>query len=830
MKKIIQILILCFTFTTILNASKTILFDNESNLFLTQEEKDYLKNKQSIKIANSEDLPPFNFNENGIPKGYSIEYMNLVGKILNIKIDYVSDRTWNEYLLMLKNKEIDIIPHVAVNNERKEYIDFTNFNHIEYTTGMAIEKNSDIKSLEDLRYKITAVANNSFIHNFLKKKYPSNSLLLISSSAKALDAVSLNQAHAVIGSLPTLNYYIQKNWLTNIKIVNIDNSEISAKTSLPMGVPKGETILKSILEKVDLAISYNEIANLKQKWMNSNTYSNELSKDEVKYLKDKKTIKMCVLPDWLPFENIDENGKHGGIGADVIKKVEKYIETPIELVLTKEWSSSLQNIRDRKCDILPVAMNVPSRRDSMNFTLPYFSEPFVVATKNDKLFIKSSEDLNGKKIGIVKSYAFIEVLKAKNPLIEIISVKNPKEGLQKVSDGELFGYVDTMPTIGYEIQKYGMVDLKIAGKLEFDITLSIASRNDEIFLNSIMQKSLDSINKDEMRTIVGKWIEVKVAQEFNYTILWQITGFFLFIVLAVLYKNRAVILLNRELIKIKNEIEEQQKMVDKYVLILSTNTKGIITDVNEAFCRATGYTKDELINQKYTILRKYDKNDNTFIEIKKFISTNKSWSGEIKNIKKNQEDIWFNMYIEPIIKNNNIIGFRTISENITDKKRIEELSVTDKLTGLSNRLKLDEIMLIKIEEFRRHKIDFSIIVIDIDNFKEVNDNYGHDIGDYVLQTIAKILRDNTRKIDIVGRWGGEEFLIICSNTNLQNATILAENLRKIIKNIKFNKIGHKTVSLGLAQYKEDDDFKTIFKRADEALYKAKTTGKDKVCF
>ena len=117
-----------------------------NKLNLTKEEKEYLKNKKILTVANLEELPPFNFNENGIPKGYSVDYMNLVGEYLDIEIDFISNRSWNEYLLMLKNKEIDIVPHVAVNEERKEYIDFTNFNHIEYTTGMAIEKNSEIKS------------------------------------------------------------------------------------------------------------------------------------------------------------------------------------------------------------------------------------------------------------------------------------------------------------------------------------------------------------------------------------------------------------------------------------------------------------------------------------------------------------------------------------------------------------------------------------------------------------------------------------------------------------------------------------------------------------
>jgi diguanylate cyclase (GGDEF)-like protein/PAS domain S-box-containing protein len=803
----------------------------DDSLFLSNEEKEYLKNKKVLTVANLGTLPPFNFYEDGTPKGYTVDYIKLMGKYLNIDIEFISNKSWDEYLRMLKDKNIDLIPHVAITKEREEYLSFTNFNHIEYITGMAIHKNSNIKSMEDLKDKIIAVANNTFLHTYLKNKFPNYSLLLTSSTAKALETLSLGQADAVIGSLPALNYYIEKNWLSNVKTINIDDFGDSIKTNLPMAVSKDNLILKSILEKVNSAIPPNEIRKLKQKWMNVSSNENikeKINIEEFNYLNKKKTIKMCVLPDWLPFEQIDERGNHKGIGADIMKTISKYIDTPIELVRTKQWIDSLENLRNRKCDILPVAMDIPSRKDYMNFTKPYVSEPFVIATKLDKLFIKDSSSLSNKKIGIVKNYAFIEILKQKNPLIEIVDVSTTKEGLERVSSGELFGYIDTMPTIGYGIQKYSMFDLKIAGKLEFNIELSIASRNDEPLLNTIMQKALDSISEEQKRTIIGKWIEIKVAQVFDYTILWQISALFLFIVLAVLYKNRAVILVNRELVKAKHEIEDQQKMVDKYVLILRTDISGIITDVNEAYCKVTGYSKEELIGKKHTIMQDPSMNNNVFDEMWNTISLNKTWSGEITNLKKDKTILSFNMYIEPIFKNSIKIGYRSICEDITDKRRIEELSITDKLTGLYNRLKLDEIMLIKVEEFKRYKVDFSVILIDVDDFKKVNDTYGHDIGDYVLKSIAKALKQNIRITDIVGRWGGEEFMIVCTNTNLKNTAILAENLRKKISKITFDKVGNKTISLGVSQFTKEDTINSIFKKADDALYKSKSSGKNKV--
>jgi len=814
LKFILSLFFVCFSFSAALE--------------LTPEETEYLKDKEALTVANLESFPPFNFYENKTPKGYTVDYMKLLGKHIGIKITFISKKSWNEYLNMLQNNKIEIIPHIARTQQREKLFEFTNFNHIEYTVGIAINKDHTIESMEDLKDKVIAVTNNSFLHLYLKKRFPNYSLLLTSSTAKAIEAVSLGQAQAVIGSLPALHYYIQKNWLSNIKTIIIKDFDRPIKTALPMAVGKDNFVLKSILEKAHEEISHSEVSQIKEKWMNLQKKESSLRAKEIAYLKEKKVIRMCVLPNWLPFEQIDENGEHKGIGNDIIKIISQYINTPIELFPTTKWAESLQNIRDRKCDILPVSMDVPSRRDSMNFTKPYVKEPFVIATKLDKVFIKDSEELSHKKVGVVKDYVFSDVLKAKNPSIKIVDVANTQEGLERVSSGELFGYIDTMPTIAYGIQKYSKYDLKIAGKLEFDILLSIASRNDEPILNTIMQKALDTISKEEKQKIVGKWIEIKVSQEFDYMLLWKISLVFLLIVFVILYKNRSVKIINRQLEKANFSIKEQQKMVNKYVLLVSTDTKGIITEVNDAYCNATGYTQKELIGYAHgQVMNNSSLNKEVFEQLWSDINCDKSWVGEISNYTKDQEKIIFNVTIEPIFEKGKKIGYKSIYSDITDKKRIEELSVTDALTKLYNRMKLDEIIVISVEKYKRDQTQFSIVLIDIDDFKSVNDIYGHDVGDYVLQKFASILTKQTRITDTVGRWGGEEFLIVC-DTDTKGATLIAEKLRKEIESTLLEKVQRKTISLGVAQFTDNDTINTLFKKADDALYKAKNSGKNRV--
>lgn len=163
------------------------------------------------------------------------------------------------------------------------------------------------------------------------------------------------------------------------------------------------------------------------------------------------------------------------------------------------------------------------------------------------------------------------------------------------------------------------------------------------------------------------------------------------------------------------------------------------------------------------------------------------------------------------------------------KNRFESMAITDKLTGLYNRYKFYLIATQEINRAKRTGRPFSIILFDIDRFKQINDRYGHDIGDYVLQTIAKILRRNLRAYDYIFRWGGEEFIVLAPETDAKNAMQLAQKIRTLIENYNFKTVGKVTVSLGVAQIdpENESNIDKVIKRADNALYISKKEGRNR---
>jgi len=161
-------------------------------------------------------------------------------------------------------------------------------------------------------------------------------------------------------------------------------------------------------------------------------------------------------------------------------------------------------------------------------------------------------------------------------------------------------------------------------------------------------------------------------------------------------------------------------------------------------------------------------------------------------------------------------------------KMLEQLAVTDQLTALYNRVRLDETIKQEMIRANRHSSTFGVILADIDLFKSVNDTYGHQVGDQTLVEIAQILKKYSREIDVVGRWGGEEFLIITPYTDTDGVITLAEKLRAHIEQHEFPVIKSKTVSFGVTVYRKEDTHQDLIARADKALYLAKENGRNRV--
>ncbi len=371
--------------------------------------------------------------------------------------------------------------------------------------------------------------------------------------------------------------------------------------------------------------------------------------------------------------------------------------------------------------------------------------------------------------------------------------------------------------------------------------LGLIDSNSKIDFNSFIYKSSSDLNFYKKSPDKSEIDYFKFFNNFYFKL-------FLFILILIIGISLYFRLKMEKLLKKKTtQLELQNKIFDENICSSKTDLDGYITDVSEAFCKLTGYTKEELISKKLSMLRDKSTPIELYKDLWLTISSGHIWRGEIKNRKKDGSEYYVNAIISPVFdQDKNIIAHESIIQDITLKKVLQEfntklesevekqtkelklLAVTDKLTGLYNRVKLDDELASNYEYYKKFKENFSIVMLDIDHFKAVNDTYGHQVGDTVLREMAMLIKDSIRSTDIIGRWGGEEFMLICPKTDSSNAYAVAQNIRENIQTHNFPRVGSLTISAGVSDIISNEDVNALVNSADSLLYDAKHNGRNVV--
>lgn len=302
--------------------------------------------------------------------------------------------------------------------------------------------------------------------------------------------------------------------------------------------------------------------------------------------------------------------------------------------------------------------------------------------------------------------------------------------------------------------------------------------------------------------------------------------------------EETVELRTQELRRTNDELRRYLDIVDNYIITSTTDRKGRITHVSDAFCRISGYTRKELIGSDHSIVRHPEMPSETYHTLWKTIESGKTWEGEIKNRDKSGKAYWIYAHISPVWNQaGEISGYTAIREDITDKKRVEEISNKDELTGLWNRRYFNNNVTRILSDALEQKLKVSFAVFDVDYFKQYNDTYGHVKGDDVLQKISAILaKPESSTVSTTSfRLGGEEFGVILSAEKEEIMHMAVEIMKSQITDLsiphKASPHGIVSISAGVclypgAQSQVDIDF--LYRSADEALYRAKGNGRNRV--
>ncbi|MFP8965791.1 diguanylate cyclase [Pokkaliibacter sp. CJK22405] len=672
---------------------------------LTEAEKVWLKKHGVIRVHNEMNWPPFNFNEGGTPTGFSIDYMNLLAAKLNMPIRYITGPEWDDFLQMIRNGSLDVMLNIVNTPGRREFMAFSD-PYITSPTGIFVTRdNTNIHSLDDLNGKTVAIPRGFFFEEILKKSYPRINLLLEEDALQNLESVAFGRADATIGEPGVMKYLIDTHFLTNIKLAG-QASDRRFTSDMSLGVAKDQTTLLDILQKAVRSVSAQELQQLYARWNLDATRQEQvvaLNEAETTYLSQLNTVRVCVNSRAMPYEGIDEAGVYEGISSELVKLLGKRLNIAFEAIPTGNFNTSVSALEAHVCDVMPMVLPQTAVDARLRDTKPYLNVPVVLATRTDEIFLGDTHQLAGKTIGYVPGIFSEERIHKRYPDLKLEALPSLKEGVAMLREGQVDGIMDTVAALAYGMQQNGWYDMRIAGRFDEPLILSMAFRSDDQLMQGIIQKSLNALGPDAPKSLYDQWVSIKYVQSVDYTWVWRGLLALGVVLVFLWYRNRQLSQFNR---------------------------------------------------------------------------------------------------------------------------RLEAIAVTDALTGIHNRKKLDEVLKSESERVERDGGTFSVILLDLDHFKKVNDAYGHQEGDAVLLVVCDAVRRAVSHRFTFGRWGGEEFMVICPDTPLLAAASAAEIIRREIMLAPQGAPGPQTASLGVGEYRRAEGVQSFLPRVDEALYEAKRQGRN----
>jgi len=426
-----------------------------------------------------------------------------------------------------------------------------------------------------------------------------------------------------------------------------------------------------------------------------------LTKSQQKWLSDHSPLRICINPNWMPYERYDR-GRYQGIIADYMQLIQQHLNTGTQLIQTQSWAQTLEKMLGGSCDLLTSAMQTPTNSQYLSFSRPYLSMPVVMAIHQDTDELSIEQLRPDQPLVFIRGSAMQDILATRYPTLSTRTVDSIREGLFMIDQGKAYGFVGTSAGIRVAMETHHIMGLKLSRSIHDNWDISIAVPSKDPTLVTILDSAIQSITPEEHQQILDRWITpTQPTVEFKY--LWQVIAF-----------ATAILM---------------------------------------------------LISYRYHVIRNYS-------------------------------------------------------------AKLELLAQRDPLTGLYNRNKMRELLDQLAATATRYNRPLSLIFMDIDHFKMINDQHGHNAGDDVLRETAKVMHDNLRQTDIAGRWGGEEFLILLPETTAENALESAEKLRQIISQHSFPGNLRETCSFGITAYYPGENTETFVDRADHAMYLAKGAGRN----
>ncbi|WP_102526063.1 transporter substrate-binding domain-containing protein [Shewanella sp. 10N.286.51.B7] len=687
----------------------------------------YRRESNGLLIAMQMNVEPFvDIGLDGLPHGLFVDLWRLWSEKTGISIDFIPS-DMNGSIELIKDGHADV--HIGYPESEEINTGLNRANHFYSVKSRFFSYNKEIKDISEIDGKrIGLFATSPYIIE-LRKVLPNAQIRYYDSMEQLIKASRDGDIAGFVAASAYTSHYLlhQKSWSEFYQYNKLDfGTQIYNLTNVE------DTELAERIANGFQLISDFEMAKLEQKWLLNKadrTFSTVdkqiyISNKDRKYLDSLGAIKLGYLTQWAPMEYQNELGEFSGINKEVIEIVTEQLGIDIIPVAYQQWDKLNKDLQNGSIHLVGSMANNKNREPALEFTEGYWPSPWAIATTLTQQPLFNLSQYNGKRIGVVKGYNLINILRQQFPGLEIVQVDNTQRGLQAVSSGDVDLFIEQVVTLAYVLNEGEFPDLKMA--LVADLTEQKSHIGVYPKLKTIiplLNRAIETIDETKQQQMYQKWVAVDLRSEADKYQKW-----FKIVLLGLLIIS----------------------MITFIVFLGNKRLKREIT------------------------LRK------------------------------------------------------------TAEQKIKFVAEHDPVTKLPNRGLLDDRLACAIKAHEREQAKFALLFIDLDKFKNVNDQHGHHIGDALLIHIATALKSVVRKSDTVSRFGGDEFVILLNKVDSSECAIkVADNIINvlsdplIIEGITLTA----SASIGIAVYPDDgDDAIAILQMADKKMYKVKKQGGDQRSF
>ncbi|KDE39811.1 Sensory box/GGDEF family protein [Nitrincola lacisaponensis] len=560
-------------------------------------------------------------------------------------------------------------------------------------------------------------------------------------------------------------------------------------------------------------------------------------------------VQMCVDPDWEPLEKLTPEGEFIGIAADLLRLIFERAALKVEIVQTADWNETLKKSQAGECDIIGLLNKTEARSQWLDFTRPYLIDPNVVVTRNEHPYISDLRQLSGKRVALPAGTSVYERVKRDYPAITLIPVDSEYEAFDLVDRGIADASIRALTVAAYTIRKEGWFNLKVAGEIpDYKNLLRIGVLKEHNSLLEQLDQAVGTLTETDINTAINQHIQIAMHYRQDWTMTLRVlvgaaalVSLLLAIGLLQFRAHRRLLQLKQTLentLEDKNQIETRLRESEYfYRSLLDTAHEGIaviqqdrLVYGNPRLAELTGYSLASLTNLP-TFLELVAPADRGLIEQnyrKRLQGETAPQRYEVQLLRQDQSllDVQVSGVVVDWYGQPATLNFVTdISKRKEAEREILHLANHDPLTGLANRRLLMDRLEQLLNQAQRYQHTLAVIFLDLDGFKPVNDRWGHEMGDQLLQAVAERLQSHLRNSDTLARIGGDEFVVLMPHAEQKAVSHVAEKLIQAIEQpFQLGDIEIRiSTSLGVARYPQDgDSASALLQKADRAMYAHKS--------